>query len=389
MKRVAAALTAAAAAGLGAAYGIYHLAFFQRPKLDIPTAEEWAQGSRFLPQIRENVEFVDSLPCDYVHITADDGTSLSARYCHEADDAPIAIIMHGYRSTAMRDTMGLIVLCKKLGYNLLMPVTVQAGETAEAAVQYETAGKASDTAIQTAVDANHWTWQTGDENIATVNSQGVVTGLHGGETTLTLTDASGGLTASCTVQVTNPLRELILNDIVLYLDERTEIVLDYDGTERISHYPSSHASILCRFVPEDATGREPVTYQIADESIAKLDGQWLVPVAYGTTTLTATCSGKTATATVTVVRIPEEIHLNIKEIRLKPGETVQLSAEFEPADADLYTALRWTTDTRSVATVDENGLVTAVGPGYTYIRATSTLSDYPEGYCDVTVENGE
>ena len=121
MKRVAAALTAAAAAGLGAAYGIYHLAFFQRPKLDIPTAEEWAQGSRFLPQIRENVEFVDSLPCDYVHITADDGTSLSARYCHEADDAPIAIIMHGYRSTAMRDTMGLIVLCKKLGYNLLMP----------------------------------------------------------------------------------------------------------------------------------------------------------------------------------------------------------------------------------------------------------------------------
>ena len=51
--------------------------------------------------------------------------------------------------------------------------------------------------------------------------------------------------------------------------------------------------------------------------------------------------------------------------------------------------MRWPTDTRGVATVDENGLVTAVGPGYTYIRATSTLSDYPEGYCDVTVENGE
>ena len=58
----------------------------------------------------------------------------------------------------------------------LQPVTVQAGETAEAAVQYETAGKASDTAIQTAVDANRWTWQTGDENIATVDNQGVVTG---------------------------------------------------------------------------------------------------------------------------------------------------------------------------------------------------------------------
>lgn len=105
--------------------------------------------------------------------------------------------------------------------------------------------------------------------------------------------------------------------------------------------------------------------------------------------LTATCSGKTATATVTVVRIPEEIHLNIKEIRLKPGRPSSFRRSLSRADADLYTALRWTTDTRGVATVDENGLVTAVGPGYTYIRATSTLSDYPEGYCDVTVENGE
>lgn len=121
MKRIAAACSAAAAAGLGAAYGIYHLAFFQKPKLKMPTAEEWADGSRFLPQIRENVEFVDNLPCDSVQITADDGTLLSAQYCHEADDAPTAIIMHGYRATAMRDTMGLIVLCKKLGFNLLMP----------------------------------------------------------------------------------------------------------------------------------------------------------------------------------------------------------------------------------------------------------------------------
>lgn len=121
MKRVAAALAGTAAAGLGAAYGIYRMAFFQKPKLQLPTAEEWSAGSQFLPQIQENVNFVDSLPYDYVHITADDGTSLSARYCHAADDAPVAIIMHGYRATAIRDTMGQVVLCKKLGYNLLLP----------------------------------------------------------------------------------------------------------------------------------------------------------------------------------------------------------------------------------------------------------------------------
>ena len=97
-----------------------------------------------------------------------------------------------YRAFLPALTLLLLTACGKAELTgiSLQPVTVQAGETAEVAVQYETSGKASDTAIQTAVDANHWTWQTGDENIATVNSQGVVTGLHGGETTLTLTDAS-------------------------------------------------------------------------------------------------------------------------------------------------------------------------------------------------------
>lgn len=45
-----------------------------------------------------------------------------------------------------------------------------------------------------------------------------------------------------------------------------------------------------------------MTYHITDE---RFDGSWLVPVNYGTTTLTADCGGFTAQCTVTVVR-PEE-----------------------------------------------------------------------------------
>ena len=41
------------------------------------------------------------------------------------------------------------------------------------------------------------------------------------------------------------------------------------------------------------------------ERIARFDGSWLVPMNYGTTTLTADCGGFTAQCTVTVVR-PEE-----------------------------------------------------------------------------------
>lgn len=84
----------------------------------------------------------------------------------------------------------------------LQPVTVQAGETAETAVQYETAEKASDTAIQTAVDANRWTYQTADEDIATVDENGLVTAVGPGYTWIRvfspLTESSWAL---CSVTV--------------------------------------------------------------------------------------------------------------------------------------------------------------------------------------------
>ena len=41
------------------------------------------------------------------------------------------------------------------------------------------------------------------------------------------------------------------------------------------------------------------------ERIARFDGSWLVPVNYGTTTLTADCGGFTAQCTVTVVKAEE------------------------------------------------------------------------------------
>lgn len=56
-----------------------------------------------------------------MHITAQDGTPLAARYYHHADGAPLAIIFHGYRGYAARDGLGGYTLCTKLGYNVLLP----------------------------------------------------------------------------------------------------------------------------------------------------------------------------------------------------------------------------------------------------------------------------
>lgn len=146
-------------------------------------------------------------------------------------------------------------------------VQVEKTQTAETAVLYEDADGREVSPRRAAL--TEWRWSVADDTIAEVDPSGIVTGLRGGSTTLTLQSADGKISASCPVQVSSPLRGIALDDYTLYFDD------------------------------------ELVTYHIADERIARFDGSWLVPVNYGTTTLTADCGGFTAQCTVTVVR-PEE-----------------------------------------------------------------------------------
>ena len=67
---------------------------------------------------------------------------------------------------------------------------------------------------------------------------------------------------------------------------------------------------------------------------------------------------------------PTTIGLNEDEKTLTQGETFQLrlnSYSGNPTNKDLI----WSTDNETVATVDENGLVTAVGEGTAVITGTS------------------
>ena len=71
----------------------------------------------------------------------------------------------------------------------------------------------------------------------------------------------------------------------------------------------------------------------------------------------------------------ESCTLGSHELRLRPGETVILTAELLPADAADRRVLFSSSD-ESVAVVDDGGLVTAVGRGQAVIRAASA-----DGFC--------
>ena len=131
--------------------------------------------------------------------------------------------------------------------------------------------------------------------------------------------------------------------------------------------------------PLDANGNplsgRTVTWTTSAPGVATVDANGLVSaVATGSATITATSEGKSGTAAITVSSIPvASVAVSPASATLIVGATQQLTAT--PLDANgnplSGRTISWTTSAPGVATVDANGLVTAVAPGSATVTATS------------------
>ena len=81
------------------------------------------------------------------------------------------------------------------------------------------------------------------------------------------------------------------------------------------------------------------------------------------------------------------ITLNNTELTLVPGDTITLIATVEPADATNKN-VTWMSSNLEVATVDDNGSVTALAEGKAIITVT-TLDDNKTAMCAITVKESE
>lgn len=118
--------------------------------------------------------------------------------------------------------------------------------------------------------------------------------------------------------------------------------------------------IQLEYTPEkDAFGNWNIFYT------AKKEGSFEISATSGKTTQTRTCEAYTELESIAIT--PE------KPAALDVGGTVQLSASQSPAGANEI--LRWTSSDTEIATVSENGLVTAKKAGKATITATSVFYD--------------
>lgn len=132
--------------------------------------------------------------------------------------------------------------------------------------------------------------------------------------------------------------------------------------------------LTAEVLPVNATNKE-VTWSSSADTVATVDQNGLVEThAKGNAVIYAVCGGKVGAYSITVsdpvavtkVTVTAEGGAN----ELLEDKTLQLTAAILPENAT-DKSVTWTSDNEAVATVDENGLVTAVAEGEAKITATS------------------
>lgn len=214
-------------------------------------------------------------------------------------------------------------------------------------------------------------WTSSDESVATVDATGMVVAVSAGEADITASVTDSEMSAVCKVTVKVAAKDITVPD-------NLDVKLN-DGNE---------TTVEATVSPADATDVK-VSYASTDEAVATVDKDGRVQVLQPgecdiVTTLTQ--EGKKVVEKKTHIKAfyeVEGITLDKTEGILTAGNTVTLNATVLPEEIADETIVTWTSSDEKVATVDENGKVTAIAAGEATI--TATAGEESANY-EVTVE---
>ena len=199
-------------------------------------------------------------------------------------------------------------------------------------------------------------FESTDAGIAAVNSNGVVTGVSAGETTITVTTEDGGFTGACTINV--------------YNQAVTGVTIEPSEAELTA---GSSTKLTATVLPENATNKN-VVYSVDDESILSVDQDGnITGLSLGTATVTVTTEdgGFTASAEITVIPVQVTgVSISPKSVSVALGHTIQLTASITPSNA-ANKNLSWSVSDETIISVDGQGTVTGLSGGTATVTVTT------------------
>jgi len=105
------------------AYICFRMAFYVPDKEKIVPDFSMPEGEIYVPYHGQMLEWMHetrALPSEDVTVTAFDGLTLHGRFYEYGPDAPIELMLHGYRGSAERDLCGGVQRCFSLGRSVLL-----------------------------------------------------------------------------------------------------------------------------------------------------------------------------------------------------------------------------------------------------------------------------
>ena len=199
-------------------------------------------------------------------------------------------------------------------------------------------------------------FESADAGIAAVNSNGVVTGVSAGETTITVTTEDGGFTGACTINV--------------YNQAVTGVTIEPSEAELPAGYSMK---LTATVLPENATNKN-VVYSVDDESILSVDQDGNITglsLGIATVTVTTEDGGFTASAEITVIPVQVTgVSISPKSVSVALGHTIQLTASITPSNA-ANKNLSWSVSDETIISVDGQGTVTGLSGGTATVTVTT------------------
>ena len=247
------------------------------------------------------------------------------------------------------------------GESITLPVVYGTDDAPAVTPETAATGESAETDEKLAKAASKLTvaWTSSDESVATVDATGMVVAVSAGEADITASVTDSEMSAVCRVTVKVAAKDITVPD-------NLDVKLN-DGNE---------TTVEATVSPADATDVK-VSYASTDEAVATVDKNGKVQILQPgecdiVTTLTQ--EGKKVVEKKTHIKAfyeVEGITLDKTEGILTAGNTVALNATVLPEEIADETTVTWTSSDEKVATVDENGKVTAIAAGEATITANA------------------